>query len=406
MSESPTRARFTLIRLALALAIITYLDRVVISAAATAIRGDLGLSIEQMAWVFSAFTIAYAAFEIPSGWMGDVMGPRRVLTRIVLWWSAFTAATGFAWNFSSLVTARFLFGLGEAGAFPNTSRSFAKWLPRSERGAAHGVIFMGTRLGGAVAPPLVVMLMGVIGWRQTFMVFGLLGVVWCVFWWRWFLDEPAKHPSVNQAELALIERELDHDAHGRFRWSELLTPNLLLIYGMYFTMGYTLYFNLTWLPTYFQEVREFSREQSGWLSGAVLLTGGIATYFGGRLTDALVKSHGLKIGRSLGVVTLPDRRRAAHRRGVDTESDCGGRAAGRHARRGRPRRERLLVDLPRRRRSQRRRGHRRDEHVRQHRRRPESARGRLCGRLVGFVDDPLLCHRLCLRLRRCLHVLR
>ena len=194
-----------------------------------------------MGWVFSVFTFAYAAFEIPSGWMGDVMGPRKVLTRIVLWWSAFTAATGLAWNYPSLLAARFFFGVGEAGAFPNTSRSFARWFPTAERGSAHGVVFMGTRLGGAIAPPLVVMLMAAIGWRPTFMVFGLIGVVWCWFWWQWFRDEPRGHPAVNEAELAIIEHGLEPVVKERFKWGELLKPNLLLIYGMYFTMGYTLY---------------------------------------------------------------------------------------------------------------------------------------------------------------------
>jgi MFS family permease len=303
----PSRARYRVLAFTTILAIITYLDRVAISTAAPAVRGEMGLDAVQMGWVFSAFTWAYAAFEIPSGWMGDVMGPRKVLTRIVIWWSAFTAATGLAWNFASLVVARFLFGVGEAGAFPNTSRSFAKWFPVAERGAAHGWVFMGTRMGGAITPPIVVALMAAIGWRQTFYVFGVLGVIWAFFWWRWFRDEPSQHPEVNQAELALIHESAGHEpatSHA-FRWSELLSANLLLVYGMYFTMGYTLYFNLTWLPTYLKDVRGFSLQQAGWLSGVVLFTGGVMTYFGGKLTDMLVKKYGLKIGRSMGVVTLP-----------------------------------------------------------------------------------------------------
>ena len=177
-----TRARFTVLRYTLALAVITYLDRVAISSAAPAIRSELGLSLIQMSWAFSVFTFAYAAFEIPSGWLGDVIGPRKVLTRIVLWWSAFTTLTGAAWNFASLLVVRFLFGVGEAGAFPNISRSFSSWFPTAERGNAHGVIFMGTRLGGAIAPPLIVLLMARIGWRAAFAIFGVIGVVWCVFW--------------------------------------------------------------------------------------------------------------------------------------------------------------------------------------------------------------------------------
>src|SRR5262245_35111506 len=265
-----TRGRFTLLRLTLALSMITYLDRVAISSAALVIRGDLQLTAVQMGWVFSAFTLAYAAFEIPSGWLGDVIGPRKVLARIVLWWSAFTMATGLAWNFASLLIARFLFGVGEAGAFPNISRSFAKWFPTRERGNAHGVVFMGTRLGGAMAPPLVAWLMGALGWRQSFFVFGVIGVIWCVFWLRWFKDNPAKHPSVNAQELELIQRGISHNESHRFKWGELLSLNLLLICLMYFTMGYTLYFNLTWLPTYLRTVRGFSVQQAANLAGIVL----------------------------------------------------------------------------------------------------------------------------------------
>jgi MFS family permease len=302
---TPSRGRFTLLRFTLVLSIITYLDRVAISSAAPAIRDELGLSLIQMGWVFSAFTFAYAAFEIPSGWLGDVIGPRKVLTRIVLWWSAFTMLTGAAWNFTTMVVARFFFGVGEAGAFPNISRSFASWFPTAERGNAHGVIFMGTRLGGAIAPPLIVLLMSQVGWRLSFVVFGALGVIWCVFWWRWFQDEPATHPAVNEAELETIRRGLTHDAPPSFGWRQLMSGNLLLICLMYFCMPYTLYFNLTWLPTYLRDVRGFTVEQAGYIAGAVLLTGAAATWLGGRLTDALVRRYGLRVGRSLGAVTLP-----------------------------------------------------------------------------------------------------
>lgn len=300
-----TRVRYTVLYFTLALAVITYLDRVAIASAATAIRGELGLSAAEMGWVFSAFTFAYAAFEIPSGWLGDVIGPRKVLTRIVLWWSGLTMVTGLAWNFVTLLIARFLFGVGEAGAFPNISRSFAKWFPTEERGHAHGVVFMGTRLGGAIAPPLVVLLTSLVGWRRTFMVLGGIGVVWCVFWWRWFRDEPSLHPAVNAAERERIERGVDLDAPERLQWRQLLSVNLLLICAMYFCMAYTLYFNLTWLPTYLQEVRGFTARQAGLLAGVVLLMGAIGTYVGGKLTDYLVTCYGLKIGRSLGAITLP-----------------------------------------------------------------------------------------------------
>jgi ACS family glucarate transporter-like MFS transporter len=302
----PTRARFTVLRYTLALAVITYLDRVAISSAAPAMRSELGLSVIQMSWVFSAFTFAYAAFEIPSGWLGDVTGPRRVLTRIVLWWSAFTMLTGAAWNFGSLLAVRFLFGAGEAGAFPNISKSFSNWFPVSERGNAHGVIFMGTRLGGALAPPLVVLLIGAAGWRTAFVVFGAAGVVWCVFWSRWFKDDPSVHPSVNAEELDLIVRGLPpRGALPPLRRDDWLSRNVVLLCLMYFTMPYTLYFNLTWLPTYLKEVRGFTVQQAGYVAGAVLFAGAMANWAGGRLTDTLVRRYGVRVGRSVGAVTLP-----------------------------------------------------------------------------------------------------
>src|SRR5262249_42925541 len=243
----PGRARFTLLRFTFALSIITFVDRVCISASAPAIREELGLSTVELGWVFSVFTLAYAAFEIPSGWLADVMGPRKMLMRIVIWWSAFTMITGAAWNFTSLLLARFLFGVGEAGAFPTTSRSYSRWFPRREMGNAHGVLFMGTRFGGALAPPLVVLLIALVGWRTSFVVFGVFGLVWCLFWWRWYRDDPAEHPAVNAEELDLIQEGCAGVGHARIHWRELLSLNLLLICMMYFCVGYAFYFYLTWL---------------------------------------------------------------------------------------------------------------------------------------------------------------
>src|SRR6185436_10729291 len=144
---SPRSARHTLLGLTFVLSLITFIDRVAIGTAAPAIREQLHIGPDQMGWIFSAFTFAYAAFEIPSGWLGDLIGPRKTLMRIVLWWSAFTTASGLAWSFTSLLVARFLFGVGEAGAYPNISRSFARWFPVTERGAAHGAVFMSSRIG-------------------------------------------------------------------------------------------------------------------------------------------------------------------------------------------------------------------------------------------------------------------
>jgi ACS family glucarate transporter-like MFS transporter len=277
---------------------------VALGSAATAVREDLHLSKATLGWAFSAFIFAYAAFEIPSGWLGDKFGPRKSLARIVLWWSVFAAATGLAWNFASLVCTQFLFGAGEAGAYPNISKSFSRWFPVRERGFAHATVFMGSRVGGAIAPPLVVLVMGWFGWRTAFWVFGGFGAIWVLLWWRWFRDRPEDHPAVGPEELQEIKAGLDHQpAHIALR--HLLQINMLWVCLMYFCVIYGLYFYLTWLPTYFKEARGFSQSQAAWLSSMVLITGGTTSLVGGWLTDSLVKHYGLKVGRSLGAVAMP-----------------------------------------------------------------------------------------------------
>src|SRR6266571_4220498 len=293
-----SRVRYTLLRFAFALSAVTYLDRVCIASAASSIRDELHLTAVEMGWVFSAFTLAYAVFEIPSGWLGDTIGPRKVLTRIVLWWSAFTMATGAAWNYISLLAFRFLFGAGEAGAFPNASRSFSQWFPTAERGRAHGIIFMGTRLGGALAPPLAIALIAAAGWRASFWIFGSLGVFWAVFWWRWFRDDPSKHPSVNAVELKIIQDGRGVGGiHHEIRWRLFLNANLLFICLTYFAFGYGLYFYLTWLQTYLREARGFSATEASLLASIVLFCGAMASMAGGFWTDYWVKRYGLRIGR-------------------------------------------------------------------------------------------------------------
>ncbi len=218
--------------------------------------------------------------------------------------SAFTAATGAVWSLSSLVGARFLFGVGEAGAYPNISRSFARWLPAEERGFAHGVVFMGSRVGGAIAPPLVVLVTSRFGWRPAFWIFGAVGVVWSAAWWHWFRDTPEQHGRVSPEELRAIVAGRD-DRPMTLVWRDLLDANLLTVCLMYFCVIYGLYFYLTWLPTYFTEARGFTATQAAALSSMVLLTGGVATIAGGWLTDRLMRSHGRRVARLIGAVSLP-----------------------------------------------------------------------------------------------------
>jgi MFS family permease len=219
--ERPTRVRYGVLGFACALSMITYLDRVCFATVAPYIEREFQLTRQQMGSLFTAFALAYAMFEVPSGWMGDMFGPRRTLIRIVLWWSLFTALTGvvapiagWPWfAFAAMFVVRFLFGMGEAGAYPNIARSFHNWFPFGERGFAQGTVWMAGRFAGGLSAFAVLALMihtvtpsgePIVQWRHTFWIFGGLGVIWCVVFWWWFRDRPEQHPRVNAAELALI----------------------------------------------------------------------------------------------------------------------------------------------------------------------------------------------------------
>jgi MFS family permease len=321
-----TRVRARVLGFAFLLAVVTYLDRVCISAAAPYIMTDLHLTVLQMSVVFSAFTLSYSLFEVPSGWLGDVKGPRRVLTRIVLWWSGFTMLTAAARGYHSLVAIRFLFGAGEAGAFPNVARSFSRWFPIRERGRANGVMFLGSRIGGMLSAPIALLIVSRWGWRASFVVFGALGIVWAAAWFAWFRDRPEEHPAVNAEEIAWIQqdasagrapdsdvgrpsasdagrpfqgRRVDEPTRDRATpWAVLLrSRNLYAICAMYFAFGYGLYFYFTWLPTYLITVLHFSVLSGGLFAALPFLLAGIADLVGGWLTDHLSRHYGLRVGR-------------------------------------------------------------------------------------------------------------
>jgi len=304
----PSRVRLRVLAFAFLLTVITYLDRVCISAAAPAIMAELQISVLQMSGVFSAFILAYSLFEVPSGWLGDVRGPRRVLTRIVIWWSAFTMLTGAAHGLRSLVTIRFLFGAGEAGAFPNIIRSFARWFPLRERGRASGVMFLGSRLGGMLSAPIALLLIARLGWRLSFVVFGAIGLVWAAAWAWWYRDAPSDHPAVNAEELAWIEQDAGaaEPLAPTTPWRALLSSrSVWAICAMYAAYGYGLYFYLTWLPTYLITELGFSALGGGFFASLPFLLAGIADVIGGWLTDRLARQHGLRVARcGLGFVAF------------------------------------------------------------------------------------------------------
>ena len=204
MTTTPSRTRYRVVALATGLAMITYLDRACLATLAPGIVRDLGLSTVQMGFVFTAFQLAYALFEIPTAWWADRQGTRAVLSRIVLWWSCLTAATGAAFSYPVLLGIRFLFGMGEAGAWPCVARTFSRWIPVRERGTVQGIFFAGAHLTGGLTPVLVLWMLHFMSWRAIFVCFGAVGFVWVAIWHTWFRNDPSEHPAVNAAELQTI----------------------------------------------------------------------------------------------------------------------------------------------------------------------------------------------------------
>ena len=273
-----SRVRYAVLAFTVALAAITYLDRVCIAHAGVtaSIKAELGLSDKQMSLVYSAFTLAYALFEMPTGAWGDRIGPRRVLTRIVLWWSCFTIATASAFHYRTLLLIRFLFGAGEAGAFPNVTKTFSRWFPIAERGTAQGIFFAGAHLGGGLTPMVVTVLLGVLPWRAIFVLFGSIGFVWAgSAWWTWFRvrracrnTRPSTRASGNTSGVRArrgILRTIGSTPQPLRRI--LADRSLVALCLMYFTQAYGFYFNITWLPTYLARDRGLTTERLGLVAG-------------------------------------------------------------------------------------------------------------------------------------------
>jgi MFS transporter, ACS family, glucarate transporter len=309
VSPAPSRTRHRVVSFMLALGAITYLDRACIATLSPDIRRDLNLDKDQMGLIYSIFAFAYAAFELPVAWWADRLGTRRVLTRIVSCWSVCTMLTAGAWNFSSMLVIRFLFGAGEAGAWPTAARTFSRWIPRNERGTAQGALFGAAHLMGGLVPLIVMAMLHFISWRWVFIICGVPGIVWAVAWHRWFRDEPEDHPQVNAAELAHIVAGRDpsagHPSHvGWAYWRRLLkAPNMLALCLMYFPNSIGFYFCITWLPDYLREQHGFDSMQLGFFTGLPLTLSIIADLLGGITTDALTRRFGLRVGR-VGVGTV------------------------------------------------------------------------------------------------------
>ena len=342
--ESPaaSRVRYGVLGFACGLSMITYLDRVCVASAAPAMVHDLGLqSVADLKWVFTAFALAYSLCEVPSGWLGDVFGPRRVLIRIVLWWSVFTALTGVVGlsaggvvlgGLGTLVLVRFLFGMGEAGAYPNITRALHNWFPPQQRGFAQGAVWMCGRLMGGLTPLVwmllvegirrpatdsggrdaaVSLLPPLMHWRAVFWTFGLIGTAWCVLFAVWFRNRPEEKSTVNAAELAWIRSGQAHATavHADTPWRQvLLSRNLWTLGLMYACQSYGWYFYITYLPEYLAcryDVPATSTLGAIYKGGPLWL-GAAGCLVGGLLTDWFLRRTGnLRWSRRLfGVVGL------------------------------------------------------------------------------------------------------
>ena len=292
--QQASHARYWVVAFGMALAVLSFIDRVALAQAAPLISKTLHLSKTQMASVFSAFLLSYALFEVPSAWYGDRVGARRGLLRIVTAWSLFTALTGMAWNFVSMVCVQFLFGMGDAGCFPLITKSFRSWLLPAERTRAQACLWLAARWGAAFTPLLVVGVLHYVNWRGAFVLFGSLAIIWIVLFARWYRDDPQQHPGVDAAERSLLAQlgTADPQKHN-VPWRTLLTSrNVLLLSLQYYFLSFSWYFYVTWLPTYLQEHHHLSAQRGAVYAIFPLFFCGLGSLFCGLISSSVARWTG------------------------------------------------------------------------------------------------------------------
>jgi MFS family permease len=264
---------------------------------------DLHISINQWGWILGMFTIAYAAFEIPTGWLGDKFGGKKILIRVVLWWSLFTILTGFANGFLMLLLVRFLFGMGEAGAYPNTSIVLAKWFPAFERGRAQAVIWGASRLGAALTPFFVLPIQQKYSWHTSFYILGFVGILWTLFWIFWHKEEPAQSNSISKEELNFIHTHRELNTNSSKEKTSFLSgfknKNLGYLLIMYVCYAIGAYFFQSWFHTYLQKGRNISADALMWASSVPYLLAALGCFTGGWLSDKACLKWGKKWGRRI-----------------------------------------------------------------------------------------------------------
>lgn len=296
--------RFILVCGTFLLSVLLYVDRTCISTAKDAVSSELGLTNMQWAWVMAAFAFGYALFQTPGGMLADRLGARAVLAGVVVAWSLFTGLTAMAWGFVSLLVIRFLFGAGEAGAFPGMARVVYSWIPVKERGLVKGINFSGSRLGAAIAMPGVAWLIHELGWKTTFLVLMVAGFAWSLLWWLWFRDEPADHTGISKAELdhILAHRQSSSASAGQETLALrtlMRSGNLWLMMLQYFGSNFTFFFSLTWLYPYVKAKYGLNAVDAGWYAMIPLLGGACGNVLSGWLVDALYRRGHKAMSRKL-----------------------------------------------------------------------------------------------------------
>jgi ACS family D-galactonate transporter-like MFS transporter len=279
---------------------IAYVDRVNISVAAPLLRKEMGLTATELGLVFSAFAYPYAAMQIFGGWLSDKFGPRLVLAILSVIWAVATIMTGFAWGLTSLMVFRLLLGIGEGGAFPSATRAMTHWFPPSERGFAQGITHSFARLGGAITPPVVLGIVAMSGWRESFFILGAISLLWTVLYVWLFRNTPVEHKWIKPEEL----KEIGFDAkktreieQSRTPWGRMIKCMWLVTF-IDFCYGWSLWVFLTWLPSYLKDSRGFDLKQMALFATLPLMAGVIGDTLGGVISDQIYKRTGnLKLAR-------------------------------------------------------------------------------------------------------------
>ena len=273
---------------------LTFLDRMSIAVVGPAIQRDFPISPVQWGWILSAYVIAYSVFEIPSGVLGDRRGYHRELSRIALWWSAFISLTAFCRTVWQFAGARFLFGLGAAGAYPNLTGMLYRWMPVRERARGQGVMWAAGRLGGGLAPLLLVPLEAAAGWRAVFLILGVAGFLWAMSWQRLIRDRPAEQPGISAAELVEIGAT-PPPSHDGTPWKKLARlPQLWLIAAAYGMYGSGPWFYFSWFPTWLVKSAGFSIREMGVYASLPFFLGVAANLAGGQICDRLALHLGMR----------------------------------------------------------------------------------------------------------------